>query len=213
MSPDDVIASIEALPFPAGRCPYRIKGVAYRGQLEHIEATLEGGFARVAEHFPDPGYRRFYEQSFLPSVLYDVFPLVVSSAIVAKLTDKSFEEVVETRARFQAGRDLVGIYKMMLRLAPSTILAKRVPRVLGQYFDFAELESRAVGPGHVQTRVWNIPVELEPWFRICLESYCLVVIETGGAKAVKASAPRVRIHDERDGVQLSELLLDVSWAV
>lgn len=211
MDPQAVIDSIAALPFAPGSGPFRIKGVAYRGSLQFVDEVIEGGMNELRADFPLDGFRRFFEQPFLPSVLYDIFPLVLTTACVAKRQGRDFAELVDARARYQARKDLTGVYRLMLRLAPSTILAKRVPKLVAQYFDFGALRSLPVGPGHVQTIVGEVPVPLEPWLTTCLESYSTLVLETGGAQNVQAKAQRSELAGERAGVQLSTITHDVTW--
>ena len=37
----------EALPFPVGTSPFRIKGTSYRGHLDYAEAQIPGGQAAI----------------------------------------------------------------------------------------------------------------------------------------------------------------------
>jgi hypothetical protein len=51
----------EALPFPPGSSPFRIKGVAYRGHVDYAASFIPGGERAVIEGFRDAA-RAFREE-------------------------------------------------------------------------------------------------------------------------------------------------------
>src|SRR3954447_20372280 len=103
------------LPFRPGEGPFRIKGVAYRGHLEYVAEHVPGGIAEMLAGFRDPALVQFFEQKFLPSSLYDIIPLVVAGYVCARQSRRTFYDFVRVRSRYQAQKDISGIYRLLIK--------------------------------------------------------------------------------------------------
>ncbi len=210
---EEIIRLILGLPFEPGTSPFRIKGVAYKGHVEFMDANVPGGMAAVKAAFPDARFATFFDQTFLATQRFDVFPLVMSTAVGSGLMGQSFQEVAMSRTRFQANQDRGGVYRMMLRLAPSAMLAKRVPKILGQYFDFGDVESVSRGSNAVVSTIRGIPVALAPWYAPVVAAYSEEVLAQGGAHGVTADYREVEITGTVDGTPVCTVEVTMTWGV
>src|SRR4051812_12259661 len=125
--------SFERLPAPAGKSPFRMKGQAFVGHMKYVAAHLPGGTKTFLGGIADPEMRAFFEQPFLASSWYDVFPLVAAGSVCAKIAGVTLREFLRTRTRWQAERDINGVYRFMLNLVSPEAVAMRMPRLIAQY--------------------------------------------------------------------------------
>ncbi len=199
----------EALPFPAGTSPFRIKGVAYRGHVEYATSFIPGGEQAVIDGFRDPALRAFFAQRFLAASWYDAFPMVSAWHLCAKLLRQNPTDFLKARTRHQALRDIQGVYRFILKLASAEAIALRAPRVVQQYFDFGTTEASVVSRGQVRALASGIPVFLAPWLRVVAETFLIVALELAGVKSAQIRRMPVVPSGEACGVRLATVGFDI----
>lgn len=203
----------EHFPKPPGQNPYRVKGNAYRGHMDYVEEHVPGGTQAMRDGFEDPQLKEFFGQTFLAATLYDLYPLVAAGHVCAKLSSSSFSQFVRVRAEYQALRDVSGIYKMLLKLTSVEGLASRLPRLMAQYFDFAESETHLVAPGHVVGEQLGVPrQQLAPWLALVAETYMRTIMPMAGARDLRVKVESLRTPERKDGVELCTLRTDIQWS-
>lgn len=207
----DGAAELISLPFAPGESPFRVKGTAYRGHLEYTEKNVAGGVAGMLADFRDPRLRHFFEQPFLAATLYDVFPLAIAGIVCAARVGQPFLEFVRVRSEAQAKSDVSGVYKVLLALTSPEAVAARLPRLVGQYFDFGQTELVEKGPGRVVASRTGLPRALAPWYATVSQAYVQIVVAQAGGKDVRSHVSGVRSEGQRAGLPIVTLDLEVTW--
>lgn len=210
LDPREMLATIDAFPYGPGESPFRIKGNGYKGNLEYIDA-LAGGRKQVFEVLARSDIEAFYEQLFLPSVWYDVLPILATTAAVAIIHGESFEARAASRSRHQARKDIGGVHRMLMRLAPAKIVALRVSTALAQYFDFVELDAKPSGPTALQFDMRQIPQPVDVWLEVVVRTYLEEVLRNGAARHPRVTSERAP-DGSVSGVPASTIHYDVSWS-
>lgn len=200
------------LPFPPGESPFRIKGVAYRGHLDYVVEHVPGGVPDMLDGFRDPALRAFFEQRFLPSTFYDILPLVVAGYVCARQCRTTFNEFVRTRSRYQAQRDIRGIYKVLLKLVSPMHVIQRLPALQAQYLDFAaDGQVNVLGDKKVELVRGALPGLLAPWLTMVNEAYVEVVLTAAGARTVLARTDAPTPDGSVHGVPTVKWRCEVTW--
>jgi hypothetical protein len=202
----------EALPFPAGTSPFRIKGVAYRGHVDYAASFIRGGEQAVVDSFQDPALRTFFEQPFLAASWYDVLPMVPAWHACAKLLEQNPTDFLKVRTRHQALSDIHGVYRFLLKFSSAESIAVRAPRVIQQYFDFGATEASVVSPGLVRVVASGIPTFLVPWLRVVAETYLLVALELAGAPSPQLRRLGVTPSGEGRGASVATMGFEIRLA-
>jgi hypothetical protein len=202
------LGDFEALPFVPGASPFRIKGVVYRAHVEYAREFIPGGERGVIDAFRTAGLRAFYEQQFLASTWYDILPIIPVWTVCARLTGQTMTEFLKARTRHQALQDINGVYRLLLKIASAEMVALRMPRVTGQYFDFGTTTANVLRPGVVRIERQGIPALIVPWFTIVGETYLAVALELAGGKSQIRRHPTVQTG-EAHGVPLCTMGCDV----
>jgi hypothetical protein len=195
----------EALPFPAGTSPFRIKGVAYRGHVDYAASFIPGGERAVVEGFRDPTLRAFFEQRFLAASWYDALPMVPVWHLCAKLLRQNPTDFLKVRTRHQALRDIQGVYRFILKLVSAESIAMRGPRIVQQYFDFGTTEATVLRRGLVRAVVTGVPDLLAPWLRVVAETFVLVALDLAGVKFAQVRRLGITPAGEAHGVRLTSI--------
>ncbi len=199
-------------PFAPGEGPFRIKGTGYRGHLEYVEANVPGGTRGMCERFDDPRLARFFEQPFLAASLYDLYPLVAAAGPCAAACGLSPREFVDRRSRAQAPKDVGGVYRFLLAMVPTQSVARRVPQLFTQVFDFGRAEVLREDGSEVDAAFDGIPWALAPWFAQVFTSYGEAALITSGASrgafTVRSTQPSGSAH----GVPLARIHVEIRWA-
>jgi len=209
LDPQEMLAQIDAFPYGPGESPFRIKGNGYKGKLEYID-SLAGGRKQVFEVLARPEVEAFYAQPFLSSVWYDVVPILATTAAVAVIHGESFEERVASRSRHQARKDIGGVHRMLMRLAPAKVVALRVSTAVAQYFDFVTLEAKPSGPTALEFDMRQIPQPVDIWLEVVVRTYFEEVLRIGAARNPRVTSERAPAG-EVSGVPSSKIHYDVSW--
>jgi hypothetical protein len=196
---DDGAALLLRAPFPPGDGPFKVKGNAYRGHLKFVEDEVPGGLAAQREALlaidPERGeqWADCFEQPFLPSAWYDVYPLGVAGIACARVLGEDYLDFVYRRSCQQARLDIGGIYKFLLKFVSAKAIATRVPSLVSRYFDFASAVSSAPDQVHVEGISTGIPVALAPWWWTVVHAYITTVVEIAGKQS-----PTVELGDVFD---------------
>lgn len=192
--------------------PFRIKGTGYRGHLEYVEANIPGGAAAMRERFEDRRLADFFEQPFLAASLYDLYPLVVSALPCAAALGIAPREFVDRRSRAQAPKDVGGVYRFLLAMVPTQSVARRVPQLFTQVFDFGRAEVTREGAGEVDAAFDGIPWPLAPWFGQVFTSYGEAALVTSGAARGAFSVRSTTLSGSAHGVSLARINVEIRWA-
>ncbi len=201
----------ETTPFPPGESPFRVKGISYKSFLEHMEVRAPGGAAAVIAALPDPALRAFFGQRFLVGSWYDILPIAPLHATAAKLLGMSEEAFGRMQSRYQADKDINGIYRILLKLASPAGLLQRMPALTAQYQDFSRSSVEMVDKKSARAVYEGMPRMLLPWYLPATEAYTVRVLECAGAKR-----PRMTIHPPEPyatvrTVETIRLRIDIAW--
>lgn len=196
--------------FAFGESPFQVKGVLYLGTVSYFE-RVHGGLERLLAVVDDPVLADFIAQPFISTALYDVMPVPALIAYEAIAEGKSLDRYLIDRTRWQAERDVGGVYKMLLRMANPETVIKRLPRILVQMFAFPDVEVETLGPGDREARFLHVPAPLEPWFRIAFPVYIHHTMTLAGAKDLAVEHRTTRPEDKRAGLRLVTMRMRVRW--
>jgi hypothetical protein len=199
------------LPFRPGESPFKIKGVAYRGHLEYVSEFVDGGVDEMLRGFRDPALVEFFQQKFLPSTFYDIIPLIVAGYVCARQTRKSFSEFVRIRSRYQAERDVGGVYRVLIKLVSPMHVIERLSALQSQYLSFAEGGVEVLGDKHVLFTRPKLPHLLAHWTGNVLEAYVDVLLTRAGARNVLARPLPLLADGQVHGVAAVKWQCDVTW--
>jgi len=168
-----------------GAGPFRTKGNLYRGGIEMLQQ--QGVWDRVLAALPDDQHRTFFSAPFLAGSWYDLFPVLILDETAAVVRGVALRTHVLDTTKFQFGRDVNGLYRLLLRFTNARAMVERVTRLSGQYFDFGQatvgaLEQHA---GIITRR--GVPTMLAAWFADASISYVKIAMLAAGAKEVRSS--------------------------
>jgi hypothetical protein len=177
---------VEALEIAPGESPFRMKGSAFIGHLDYVKRFVAGGLEAHFAGFRDQRQAQFLQQQhFLPSSFYDILPLVAAGYVCARQARISFTQFIRMRSRFQAERDIEGVYRTLLKISSPQLAISRLPTLQAQYFDFpGHGEAEVVEPGKAVMGRRQLPVIIAKWFTVVYETYIEVILEASGAKTV-----------------------------
>jgi hypothetical protein len=198
-------------PYAPGTSPFHVKGGIYSGTIKFFNEKVEGGAEQLFREIRDPQLNAFIQQKFLPSSWYDVLPCAPLIRAEARILGMSVTGYLKHRAAYQAAQDLSGVYRLLLKLVSPTMVAERLPRLVGQIFDFGTTESTVESPRHHLLRMNGLPSVLYEWVSTAFVVYAETTLKAAGARACKV-ALRAPIPDgEAHGVPLSAVVLDAEW--
>lgn len=209
--PASIDELLEQLPFAIGTSPFRVKGVAYRGHVEYVEQHVPGGLAAQTEAFARPELGKFFEQKFLAASFYDVVPLAAAGFVCARLVGSTFSAFVRTRSQWQASKDIEGVYRVLLKLASAEMVARRLPKMVGQYFNFGEAVVTESQAGRVHGSLERVPGPLVPWYLGVIEPYVETALRTAGAREPKIKALTPRPQGVEAGIETFSVPYELSW--
>lgn len=201
----------EVLPFPVGEGPFHIKGVAYRGHLDYVEKYVRGGARACREGFQDPALQKFFEQQFLASSWYDVYPLIAAGNVCANIAGMEVDKFLRVRARYQAEKDIAGVYKIFARLASAEGVTTRLTRMSASYFDFGADEIRQLAPKHIEAVRKGVPTMVVPWSAPVVETYVDYALKINGAKDYKIEIRPPRRDGTAHGIETMTMGMEISW--
>ena len=206
---DDTRGDPLGLGFLPGESPFEIKGVAYLGHMEYVRDNVPGGVDAMLAEFETDAMRDFFAQRFLASRRYDIAPLIAAGATCADLLGLENAEFLKRRTQAQAHADVGGIYRFLLKLISSRLLAKRLPLFLGQYFNFGTTTTEIVRRGTVRAHFTGVPQAFVPWFCAVMGTYAEVVMQLSGATQVASNTSALPSDTAATGVRTCTVVLDL----
>jgi hypothetical protein len=200
----------EQPPVTPGSSPFHIRGIAYLGHLDWVDAHFPGG-RRGFLALLTPPMRAFFEQTFLAISMVDFMPLASAGQVCARALGKPLIEFVEMRSRHQAEVDLHGVYRAMLKLTSAKLVAARLPKMTARYFDFGEVREIDSKPYCARFAIESLPSSVVDWFIGCYNGYVEIVIGAAGGHLPTVdfqveSAPDIK------GFPASRMIGTVRWS-
>jgi hypothetical protein len=196
--------------FAPGTSPFHVKGHVWQGALEYYSGRVPGGLVALTSKL-DPDLRTFVGQRFLAASWYDALPIATVSLAVARLCGVEQEEILRDRSRWQAERDIRGIYRMLVRLVSPETVATRFGRVILQYFDFGKSDAKIISPGVCEIIEDGIPLPLALCMVPIAEGWAETALRQAGALDVQVRAEPPHREGERSGMDTYRLRFEVSW--
>tara|TARA_B100001750_G_scaffold244054_1_gene260555 strand:+ start:532 stop:1170 length:639 start_codon:yes stop_codon:yes gene_type:complete len=198
------------VPFAPGESPFRVKGIAYKGHIAYTERYVPGGMAAMKAAM-DPAAAAFFEQPLLAASMYDVFPLAQAGVACAQLTRLSFPQFLRIRSRVQAESDINGVYKFLMNLVTAEAIGQRIPKIIGQYFDFVETEITEVQPKRVVTVAHGLPEAVAPWFALVATTYFDTALKLAGSSTPRSAPELTGAMGTSHGVNTVSIRTVVTW--
>ncbi len=196
--------------FAFGKSPFHAKGVLYLGTQSYFTEHVRGAMQSLENEIKEPELRAFITQRFLPASLYDVTPVPTLIAYEARAQRMSLDSYLLHRTRYQAKKDLGGVHGWLLRLATPRLIARSLPRIMLQMFDFAKVEIVRDEPNEVVAKMMDVPELLAPWLQVGLAVYSESALKLAGARPT-AGTTEVRRTTVRAGLQLVEMIVPLAW--
>lgn len=186
----------ERLPKAPGEGPFRVKGVAYKGLLQFVRSRLDGGMDGFTANLKDPALRSFLLQPFLAGSLYDFFPIVAASGVVASMCRFPLEVFAHGQGRSQAQHDAENVHRAFLQGRSFEELTTRYRPFCTRYYDFGDYEARALGSNAIRLVSKGMPAWAASWIGAMQGGYV-----TGLVNLTGKGDPTVTVHPpRRDGV-------------
>jgi hypothetical protein len=201
----------ETFPFAPGSSPFRIKGWGYAGDISFYDRFVAGGHEAVARGVKDPAVATFLSKKFVPDAWYDVIPKLYLSQAAARLRGLSFDAHCREVSKYHAQEKFSGIYRPLLRVVSSEMLAVWIPRLASSFYDFGSTESAVVGPCLVRVVRHGVPRIAVQWWAAAASAYFEYVLQTAGARMAHVRWHPTEPDGERLGMELVKMPLDITW--
>ena len=205
------VAALRGAPVPPGKSPFCVKGIFHRGNIEYIERAIPGGLAKVLGTLRDPALRSFFEQPFIASSWYDIFPLAAIAYPCAELSSKTYEVYLRDRARYQAEQQGATTYRSLLTLTSPSAVALKLPLLASQLYNFGATEAREVGPRKVEVVRSGLPFSLASWYVLGTETYVTTALSLSGATKPRARTSPYRTDGKLHGLSVGSVCHTFSW--
>ena len=209
---DPYYALPEACPFVPGSSPFRIKGWGYTGDLAFYDQFVPGGIEAVARNVRDPAVASFLSRSFVPDAWYDLLPKLYLSQAAARARAVSFEAHCREVSRYHAQDKFSGIYRPLLRVVSSEMIAVWTPRLASSFYDFGSTESAVVSPRTVRVVRHGVPRVAVHWWAAAASAYFEFCLEAAGARLPHVRWLATEPDGERLGMELVKMPLEITWA-
>jgi hypothetical protein len=215
LPPKSDVAGAAGVARKPGESPFHVKGNVYLGTKQFFAQKVEGGLDALYRSIDDPALLEFIQQRFVAVAWYDVLPAVALIRAEARALGLGTKRYLQLRTAYQAEQDLVGVYRMVLKLASVELVALKMPRLFSQVFDFGSSDARVVGVGHVEGAVLDFPVSLYDWFSVSFEVYARAALKKSGAREAAVTTRRTKSTAAAAGSgaePLTSLLIDMRWS-
>lgn len=200
------------LPFPAGESPFHMKGLGYQTTLRWVRGRLRKQGRPLRTAFHDPGLVEFFEQRFLASAWYDVFPILALAEAGARLSDTDVPTFVRDLTAEQARNDTRGVYRFLLTLVSPQALARRLPKLTEQYFDFGGVDEESTDePGQVVVVRRQMPHALVDWYEVAAGAYVREVLGLAGATTAGSRLLATWDDSPLHGLPTTAMRFEFSW--
>jgi hypothetical protein len=150
---------------------FQVKGIAYRGLLLSLQDRIEGTVERFLSELADEGLRKFFEQTFLASVWYDVYPLHRATPAATRAIGLTEAEGLRQLTRTNAERDVSGVYRTLLQVSSPEQLGARLQRLNSTLFDFGTINIQREAPRCIDCIASGVPIVIAEWYGCMLSEY------------------------------------------
>lgn len=191
--------------------PFRAKGVLYLGTRTFFEAHHERGIEAVAEQLPEGRLRAFLRQSFLAGGQYEVLVVPALIAAEARAMQRPVDQYLLERTRWQAEKDIHGVYRLLLKLTSPETVVMRMPKLVTQMFNFGITRSTLTGPTSADMEAQGIPAALVPWLTIAFEVYIETAVRLAGARACTLATTKPLVEPSREGFPMRTIRVRLEW--
>ncbi len=211
---DPYFALPDETPFTPGSSPFRIKGWGYEGDVRFYEEFVPGGAAGIIRlvHEKDPAMASFLGRKFTPDGWYDVIPKLYQSQAAARLRGLEYQVHCRELSRWHAQDKFSGIYRPLLKVVSSEMLAVWIPRLSSTFYDFGSTESRVAGAKLVRVTRFGMPRVTVQWWAAAATGYFEYVLLTAGARHPQIRWLPTEPDGERLGMDLVKMPFEITWA-
>ncbi len=197
--------------FAFGESPFHVKGVLYLGTQAFFREKVPGGVDALAKTIGGGPLADFITQPFLASSRYDVMPVPALVEHEARTCGQTVTQYLDGRTRWQADRDLHGVYRFLLRLVHPSRVMSRLPLILISMFDFAKVEMQTVGEAERLAVFTRIPAPLEGWLRVGFSVYTERALRHAGAQEVETDFGDSGDEGFEAGLRMRTMRMRVRW--
>jgi hypothetical protein len=197
-------------PFRPGESPFLVKGNIIIGCQEYMADALPGGFEATKAALSDE-WRRYFDQRFLASSLYDCFPFAVLLYMAADLAGQPANAFLSRAFETQAQRGQQGVYKLLLRAISPEMLVKRLPSVGSQLFNFTTSEVKQIAPGHWHNIIQGVPELLREVYCTSSGAFVSRALRTTGARDFEHRWLEPQPATSAHGVEIVTLTRELRW--
>lgn len=190
--------------------PFRVKGLVYKATRGYFDKNLGVGYDALLSALPAP-LREFMDQPFLSGNQYEVMLMPDLINIEARVAGVSSEVYLRSRTRWQAEKDLGGVYKLIARVAPPSVVVRRVMVLLPQILNFGSAHVTSERPSQVCVELRSIPIPLVAWLERVVVVYAQTCLEFAQAKGVRVSVLPRSPGVENQGYPTMSLHFEVRW--
>jgi hypothetical protein len=178
-----------------------------------VTEKVPGGLPAVVAALDGNDLKRYFDQSFLASTWYDVFPFNAFLMAAARVVGLKFDVFLNQAFDAQAERDQRGVYKLLLSAIYPEMLVKRLPRIGSQLFSFTTSEVRELGPGHWENAISGVPLQLQTVYCESSGAFVSRALRTTGARDLThrwlAPRPGPLVH----GIPVCTVVRELRWRV
>jgi hypothetical protein len=209
---DPYFALPEACPFLPGSSPFRIKGWGYVGDIAFYSEFVPGGIEAVGKNVRDPTIAAFLSRTFTPDAWYDLIPKLYLSQAAARVRGLPFDAHCREVSRYHAQDKFSGIYRPLLRVVSSEMIALWTPRLASSFYDFGSTESHVAAERMVKVVRKGVPRVAVQWWAAAAAAYFEYCLEAAGAHLPHVRWLPIEPDGERLGMELAKMPLEITWA-
>jgi hypothetical protein len=160
---------------------FKVKGTHVLQTRQLINEKLgEGAFATLVHETKEA--RELWPGVILPSTWYEIAPLQIILAIVARNLKSTVEEVTTHIATRNARNDLTSVYRAFLKVAGPHLTLSATHKLWSTYVSFGESRAIQNEPGIYMGECRGMPKHLLPWACGCWRGFIPTAIEISGGK-------------------------------
>ena len=119
--------------------------------------------------------------------------------------------MLRARARWQAQRDIHGIYKFLTKARSHDAVAVRLGNVMLQYFDFGESEARMIEPRVCEVFQRGVPEPFVDPIVPLAEGFVTAAMARAGAMDVRLRQLPVEKTGAKEGIAAFDLAFRIAW--
>ena len=194
------------LVFTPGHSPFCIKGTALNDALFNMD-RLPGKRRACIDRVPSPALRQFFDQIFLASGWYDLYPLLFLNDAAAAIAGVSYEQWLRDSSAEHAEIVLGGIYRFVLRVLSPSTMTTGLTRLAAMYFNFVQVSRTAVRGGRMEILLDGAPAPIAEYLRGTVPAFLEVALRLAGQPAGQLTCSPARPSGSRVGIPIFSVLL------